>query len=101
KRTSLKQKIWAYKRGFLSSRILDYGINNDNFQSYLSDIDYYKMFPMNGKYAYWINDKLTTKYILEEYGEYLPDYFYTIKNGEILPSINAPLRDNLDSDAII
>lgn len=37
---SLQKKIWAYRRGFLSSRIELYGLNDLNYKDYLSDKDY-------------------------------------------------------------
>lgn len=61
---SFRQKIWAYKRGFLSSRIELYCLNNKNYKEYLTDIDYLRHHPYNNHFSFWINDKLTLKYLL-------------------------------------
>lgn len=101
KRTSLKQKIWSYKRGFTSSKIIEYKLDENNYKNYLSDLDYGRLFPLNNKYAYWINDKLTMKYILFKYNECLPEYYYSIKNGAIYPSIDAIKRENVTIDTVV
>lgn len=84
---TIKNKLWAYKRGFLSSKINDYGLTNENYDEYLSDFDYYKLYPLNSKrWSKFIDDKLTTKYILSKYNTYLPQYYFNIKDkSTILP----------------
>lgn len=84
KNTTFSQKLWAQKRGFLSNKISFYGLDNKNYKKYLSDFDYFRMHPINGSYSKWIDDKLTMKYILYPFSEYLPGYYYHIYNGEIL-----------------
>lgn len=101
KRTSLSQKIWAYRRGFTSSKIIDYGLNEENYKKYLSDLDYYRLFPLNNNYVMWINDKLTTKYVLSKYNDYLPGYYFYIKKGKVLPSIDSVENDKLSVNSII
>ena len=91
------KKIWAYKRGFVSHRILDYGINDDNYQNYLSDYDYYRMHPLNGSESKWIDDKMTTKYVLTKFDEFLPEYYYILKKGKVIKLHNA----NINHEATI
>src|SRR5699024_11144514 len=76
KETTLKEKIWAYRRGFLSKSIKQYKLNEDNYFKYMPDLTYYKLHPINGKYGKWIDDKLTMKYILNPFNEYLPKYYF-------------------------
>jgi len=90
KRTSLAQKLWAYRRGFLSSRIPCYGLTEDNYRDYLSDFDYMRLHPINGPYSKWIDDKLTIRYMLAPYSEYLPEYFFHIYRSEVLPLMDLP-----------
>lgn len=104
------QKIWAYKKGFLSQRIIHYGINDENYKDFLSDWDYYKMFPLNGIERKWIDDKLTTKYVLAPYDEFLPAYYFMINGGKVTPLHNmernktytlADVMDKLKAEKIL
>ena len=75
---SLKTKIWAWRKGFLSYRIDQYGLTSDNYKQFLSDYDYYWLNRINNSYQIWINDKTTFRYILEPFKEYIPQYYYSI-----------------------
>lgn len=59
----IEKKIWALERGFFPSRIALYGLTEDNYKTFMSDIDYFRIHPMNNHFAFWINDKITLKYI--------------------------------------
>ena len=72
----LRRKLWAYKRGFLSGKINLFNLTRDNFGTFMSDYDYIKLYPINGRFSFWIDDKLTTKYILAEYSDFLPEYYF-------------------------
>lgn len=87
---SFKQKMWAYKRGFLSNRISRYGLNEENYRNYLPDFAYYKLHPINGYSSKWIDDKLTLKYILSPFNDYLPRYFFQLKNGKVFKLMDCP-----------
>ncbi|MDO5759807.1 MAG: sugar-transfer associated ATP-grasp domain-containing protein [Bacteroidota bacterium] len=58
------------------------GITKKNRKSYLSTREYCCLHPFNGNYSFWIDDKLTLKYILSgtKAGGYLPDYYYQIED---------------------
>jgi len=90
KTTSLNKKVWAHRRGFFSRRIKNYGLTEDNYKDYLTDFDYLRLHPINGPYSRWIDDKLTIKYLLYPFSEYLPDYYYHICSGEILRLMDCP-----------
>ncbi len=94
KNTTLKEKIWAYKRGFLSSKIKVYGLNDQNYKSFLSDFDYYKLYPLNNNYKKWVDDKLTTKYVLYPFSEHLTKYYFHINDCKKILS----LKDLSSSD---
>ena len=96
KDNTFKEKVWAYKRGFLSPQVKNYGLNNDNFQYYLSDFDYYKMYPINGRFKLWIDDKLTIKYILYPFKGYLPEYYcHIISRGKTIPLMDGEFINNI------
>ena len=78
KGTTLSQKLWCYRRGFLSFRIKQYGLTKDNYKSFLSDYQYHWLNRINNGYQIWINDKTTTRYVFEPYKQYLARYYYDI-----------------------
>lgn len=83
-------KVWAWKRGFMGARVYTFGINEQNYRNQIPDFDYYKLHPINGNHSKWIDDKLTMKYILAHFNEYLPKYYFQIEDGEILKLPDCP-----------
>ncbi len=81
---SLGKKIWCWKRGYMSYRSYQYGLTEENYKHFLSDYDYHYLNRINNDYQKWINDKTTTRLILEPFKEYVPDYYFSIfnRNGE-------------------
>lgn len=75
---SLKQKRWAHQHGFLSYRIWQYGLTEDNYRNFLSDYDYYWLNRINNNYQKWVNDKTTYRLILEPFKQYLPKYYLSV-----------------------
>ena len=76
--------MWAHNHGFLADSAYAYGLDEGNVSRYLSDYDYYKVWPVNNWTRMWINDKLTLKYMLAntEFSSFMPQYyFYTAPEG--------------------
>jgi len=75
-------ETWASDRGFFPSRISQYAINEDNQFEFISDFEYSYLGQVNNKYRKWFEDKVTIKYILRNFNECLPAYYYlvTFKN---------------------
>ena len=69
---------WAHSMGFLAHNACIYGLTPENLSEYLSDYDYYKIWPINSWSKIWIDDKLTLKYILSgtEFDDMMPEYYY-------------------------
>lgn len=69
---------WAHSHGFLAECAYSYSLDSNNVNDYLSDYDYYKIWPLNGWTRIWVNDKLTLKMMLagSEYGDIMPKYYY-------------------------
>lgn len=69
---------WAHAHGFFAESACAYGLDDSNVNDYLSDYDYYKIWPLNGWTRIWVNDKLTLKYMLANsiYGDIMPKYYY-------------------------
>lgn len=101
---SFDQKIWALENGFLPDKLFLYSLSEKNKNDYLSDIDYLKLHPLNNHFAFWINDKLTLKYMLSKhlqinsfsqsgvYIDLMPEYYLYIENdGSYSYLMDAPL----------
>ena len=102
--TSLATKFWAYKHGFLSYRIPQYGITKENHLQFISDFEYMWLRHINGINRVWFEDKITFQYILPQYKQYFPDYYYYIKNENgktaIVPMMDCKDTDDRSFDAI-
>ncbi len=101
---SIKDKIWAYRHGFLSYRIPQYGITKSNYRNFISDYDYRYLRHINNKYRVWLEDKLTVKYICDKYSEFFPKYYYhfSVRNGEkrVIPLMDLPDYCSSDPESI-
>ena len=94
KDTTLKEKIWAAKHGFLSYRLHQYGITEENHLQFISDFEYKWLRHINNKYRHWMEDKITVKYICSDYNSCFPEYYYhiSLKNGnnKVIPMMDCP-----------
>lgn len=90
----LKTKIWAYRNGFLSYRIPQYGITEFNRHEFISDFEYRWLRHINKKYKYWLEDKISIKYVAAEFNDCLPAYYFytTPHKGEnaVVPMMDCP-----------
>ncbi|MDP8052298.1 sugar-transfer associated ATP-grasp domain-containing protein [Pasteurella atlantica] len=75
---SLEEKRWAWDRGFLSYRINEYGLTEENYKNFISDYDYQWLNRINNDYQVWISDKVTYRKIFEPFKQLLPKYYYFI-----------------------
>jgi len=85
KNFTLKEKLWAHRRGFVTKQYALLGLTDENYKDY-----FYKLHPINGAFSHWIDDKLTIRYILEPFSEFLPCNYYHFLGGEILKSPDCP-----------
>lgn len=109
---SFDKKMWAVKRGFLPSRVQLYNLDEFNYMQYLSDMDYWRIHPINNHFAFWINDKITLKNIFaapiksitDKSVTYnlMPDYFLYIENdGHFSYLMDSPSHINKDKDYLL
>lgn len=78
----------AHRYGFSVDDWRFLGLNKDNYKDYLSTASYFAMHPINGSYSFWIDDKLTLKYLCSgtPLQEFMPKYYYQIDSmGRIIP----------------
>lgn len=81
---SLKEIAWAFRKGFAPSTVRCLRICESNVGDYLSEKSYFAGHPYNRWSVLRVNDKLTYKYALAKYDEYLPEYYFLLtKSGEM------------------
>lgn len=97
---------WAMERGFVPGRLKLYGeaFNENTYMNYWSDFDYYMAYPLSNHFVFWINDKLTLKYMLNtpELSKYMPEYYLYIENdGHYTYLMDSPEHIKKDSDYLL
>ena len=101
----LKSKLWAHRNGFLSYRVPQYGITPQNRESFISDLEYRWLRHVNTHYRYWLEDKISIKYVAAEFNECLPGYyFYTALQGgvnHVVPMMDCPEGYEASFDGIL
>lgn len=102
---SVGQKLWAYRYGLLSYRITQYGITKENREQFISDLEYRWLRHINKKYKYWLEDKISIKYIASQFNECFPGYYYftSLHDGEnkVIPMMDCPESFGADFDEIL
>ena len=85
KLTTAAEKRWAHKRGFLSFRIKQYNLTDENYHECLSDYDYKWLRPLNSRYFKWVWDKVSLRYMFDDFSAYLPKYYYNLvrRDGKV------------------
>lgn len=104
-----KGSVWriarAHLKGWSYNDWCVCGINDENRKRHLSTEEYCSLHPLNDAYSFWIDDKLTLKYILHgtEAGQYMPDYYFQLdEGGSVLPLMDvAPEYANRGIEGII
>lgn len=99
--TSWRQKLWAHRRGFYSDRIAKFGLTEANYHEFLSDFTYTRLHHINGLYSRWIDDKLVIRYLLAPFKDYLPNYYYQVKENQVNPLPDLPSGYGHDPEGII
>lgn len=102
---SVRQKLWAYRHGLLSYRITQYGITKENREEFISDLEYRWLRHINKKYKYWLEDKISIKYIASQFNDCFPGYYYftSLHDGEnrVIPMMDCPENFGADFDEIL
>lgn len=96
------QKKWAYKHGYYPWRIQQYDLNEKNYLGVISDEDYFYLYPLNSSYSKWIDDKLTTRFVLDPFRGFLPEYYYHLTGDKgIVKLMDCPEGYLNDIDSLI
>jgi len=89
-----QEESWVSERRFNHHRIEQYGIDGSNHEGFISDFEYEYLAHINNKYRVWFEDKVTIKYILNDFSECMTAYYYLIatKNGKnkVIPLMDCP-----------
>lgn len=98
-------EIWSiHHKGFTVSNWIILKLNKSNYKEYLSDIQYFRMHPINGEYSYIIDDKWTLKKLCAdtELNKYMPEYYYRVgSNGMVEQLMDCPyINENGTAKAI-
>ncbi len=83
--TTAAEKKWAHEKGFYSYRVKQYGLTEQNWRQLLSDYDYKRLRPINGKYQKWLWDKVSTYYVMAPFRDCFPAYYFRTEGGAIYP----------------
>lgn len=84
---------WAHEKGFFAETAKLCGLTEDNYQAYMTDYDYYKLWPFNNWTKLWVDDKLTLKQLTAdpELEGFLPEYYYYSYEGRLIPQKEQPV----------
>lgn len=83
-RNSKWGSFWNYRHGFLQETVDVCGITKENYKDFLSDRKYRMSHPINGPYSSIIDNKLWLPFLLKDYLNYCPKYFYYKDNSGFL-----------------
>ena len=67
---------WNYRHGFYQHTVDIDGITRDNYQSFIDDRSYQQGHPYNGIFSDIIDNKLYLPYLLKNYPDYFPRYYF-------------------------
>lgn len=73
--------FWNFIHGFSQETIHLNGITKSNYKSFMSDRQYTLGHPYNGLYSSIIDNKLYLPFLLKNYPEHAPQYFYYLNNS--------------------
>lgn len=87
---------WNYKHGFHEKTVELNGITKSNYTSFLDDRRYLAGHPYNGAFSTIIDNKLYLPFLLKDYPDNVPQYYFFINQGRVL-SMNKSYNDGLQS----
>ena len=97
---TMYERFWCVTRGFDAVQLRNYGECGmiDYPEDFLSRKSYCRLHPVNGAYSFWIDDRLTMKYVLSKYDRYLLRYYFEIEKGQVrrLPDASVAVSDSIN-----
>lgn len=88
---SFADRMWCIRHGFSPNFIKVIGREEmrENYKSYLTTKEYFKMHPFNGVYSFWIDDKLSTKYVFQSMTITCRSIIFRLKKTKFLDCMTA------------
>ena len=81
----ITDRFWAFKKGFYLETVKIFKITRNNFHEYLPDRLYYcELHPINKVYTKIIDNKLYLPFLLKDYKENVPEYYFLIDKGRLV-----------------
>jgi hypothetical protein len=78
----LKDRLWAWRRGFTTDSLVRYGLTPGNVHEYVSDAARYLRTPkINGPFADALNNKIVFSRLVTSHGVRAPECFAFIEDG--------------------
>ena len=93
----LRKRIKNLRAGYYSGTVQC--IEKGGHDGYIiPELKYYQLHPINGQYSKWIDNKITLRYILAPFKEYLPKYYFQLEKGDIsiLPDYKKSKMPDID-----
>lgn len=95
-RIRFRDKLKAWRHGFLSESFILYNLGKTDYRNYLSDLHRFIRTPyVNNEYALVLNNKFIFYSVLIGFKEYLPKIYFLINNGEIMCQNNSLANNNI------
>ena len=77
-------------------------MTEENYRGVISDRDYDYLYPLNNHYRIWVDDKLTMKYMLAPFDQFLPRYYYHLmRDRGVMKLMDCPSECSADLDGIL
>ena len=86
------KQLWAFRHGFYLLTVELCGITRQNMHEYLPDRLYEEFHPYNRAYSAIIDNKLYLQFLLKDYPDLVPQYYFFIDKGRLINLDNN--RDN-------
>ncbi len=99
-RVPLRTRLWALRRGFLSTSVGLYDLTEESCSQYVSDWSrYIKSARINGRFASALNNKIVFSRMLQGYGCDVPEYYCLIRDG-VMHQIGSRYRMRTPDDVL-
>ena len=83
--------IWNFAHGFKKETIALNGVTHTNYRSFMSDRRYRKGHPYNARFSSIIDNKMYLPYLLKDYQQYCPVYYFFVSDGKV-----KSMKNNID-----
>jgi len=84
-RVPLKDRLWAWHRGFTGFSFVRYQLTEENYLDFVSDYARYIRTPkINGRFGEALNNKVVFSMLVKSYGINVPEYYCLVTEGRFV-----------------